>query len=65
MKDVRWNKKNISKTLELQKDGVFLMNHHSMQFSAMEQWYFVIKIVLTYCEKNCSSDQENFLKIRG
>ena len=23
-------------------------------------WYFVIKIVLTYCEKKCSSDRENF-----
>ena len=28
-----------------------------------ETWYFVTKIVLNYCEKkNCSSDQEQFLK---
>ena len=25
-----------------------------------KKWYFVTKIVLTYCEKTCSSDQENF-----
>ena len=25
-------------------------------------WYFVTKIVLTYCEKNCSSDGEKLLK---
>ena len=25
-------------------------------------WYFVTKIVLTYCEKNCSSDREKLLK---
>ena len=25
-------------------------------------WYFVTKIVLTYCEKKCSSDQEKLLK---
>ena len=28
-----------------------------------KQWYFVIKIVLTYCEKFCSSDREKLLKI--
>ena len=28
-------------------------------------WYFVTKIVLTYCEKNCSSDREkNFWNLR-
>ena len=26
-----------------------------------QQWYFVTKIVLTFCEKNCSSDCENLL----
>ena len=31
----------------------------------MGKWYFVIKIVLTYCEKNCSSDQENILKFEA
>ena len=27
-------------------------------------WYFVSKIVLTYCEKNCSSDLEKLLKLK-
>ena len=26
------------------------------------KWYFISKIVLTYCEKNCSSDREKLLK---
>ena len=26
----------------------------------IKKWYFATKIVLTYCEKNCSSDQKNF-----
>jgi hypothetical protein len=25
-------------------------------------WYFVTKIVLTHCEKNCSSEREKLLK---
>ena len=29
------------------------------------QWYFVTKIVLTYCEKNCSSDGEKLLKFEA
>ena len=28
-------------------------------------WYFVTKIVLTYCEKNCSSDREKVLKFEA
>ena len=31
----------------------------------LQQWYFVTKIVLTYCEKNCSSDQEKLLKFEA
>ena len=27
--------------------------------------YFVTKIVLTYCEKNCSSDREKLLKFEA
>ena len=27
-----------------------------------EKWYFVTKIVLTYCEKNYSTDQEKNLQ---
>ena len=30
-----------------------------------QQWYFVTKIVLTYCEKNCSSDREKNLKFEA
>ena len=30
-----------------------------------EEWYFVIKIVLTYCEKKCFSDQEKNLKFEA
>ena len=26
------------------------------------QWYFFTEIVLTYCEKKCSSDREKLLK---
>ena len=33
--------------------------------SKNEKWYFVTKIVLTYCEKKCSSDQENLLKFEA
>ena len=31
----------------------------------MEKWYFVTKIVLTYCGKNCSSDREKLLKFEA
>ena len=31
----------------------------------LEKWYFVIKIVLTYCEKSCSSDREKLLKFEA
>ena len=27
--------------------------------------YFVTEIVLTYCEKKCSNDRENFLKFEA
>ena len=29
------------------------------------KWYFVTKIVLTYCEKKFSSDQEKLLKFEA
>ena len=29
------------------------------------KWYFVTKSVLTYCEKNCSSDLEKLLKFEA
>ena len=31
----------------------------------VNQWYFVTKIVLTYCEKKCSSDREKVLKFQA
>ena len=32
----------------------------------MHEWYFVTKIVLTYCEKKkCSSDREQLLKFEA
>ena len=37
-----------------------VLDHQSNQ-----KWYFVTKIVLTYCEKNCSSDQEKLLKFEA
>ena len=33
--------------------------HILENITAWQQWYFVSKIVLTYHEKNCSSDREN------
>ena len=32
-----------------------------MYFTIAAQWYFVTKIVLTYCEKTCSGDREKLL----
>ena len=29
------------------------------------QWYFFTKIVLTYCEKKCSSDREKLVKFEA
>ena len=31
----------------------------------LQQGYFVTKIVLTYCEKNCSSEREKLLKFKA
>ena len=31
----------------------------------MQKWYFVNKIVLTYCEKKCSSDREKNLNFEA
>ena len=31
----------------------------------MQFWYFATKIFLTYCEKNCSSDQEKRLSFEA
>ena len=35
-------------------------------FGILKHWYFVAKIVLTYCEKKkCSRDQEKLLKFEA
>ena len=39
--------------------------HGRMKHPNMCCWYFVTKIVLTYCEKNCSSDREKLLKFEA
>ena len=33
--------------------------------SSLQKWYFVNKIVLTSCEKSCSSDREKLLKFKA
>ena len=36
-----------------------------LDFNRRDVWYFVTKIVLTLCEKNCSSDREKLLKFKA
>ena len=35
------------------------------KIAVFKQWYFVAKIILTYCKKNCSSDQKKLLKFEA
>ena len=35
------------------------------RYLCMTIWYFVTKIVLTYCEKKCSRDREKLLKLEA
>ena len=35
------------------------------RFLYREKWYFVTKIVMTYCEKICSSDREKLLELKA
>ena len=42
-----------------------ITNNFSLGVFLMLEWYFVIKIVLTYCEKNCSTDREKHLKFEA
>ena len=37
----------------------------TIQIVKQMKWNFFIQIVLTYCEKKCSSDRENFLKFEA
>ena len=58
-----------------QKKQLFRRNYSQKVVTALKSnrvhqfcwniWYFVTKIVLTYCEKNCSSDQEKVLKFEA
>ena len=41
------------------------MSGNSQNYKCPLKWYFVTKIVLTYCEKKKSSDQEKFLKFEA
>ena len=41
------------------------MNLNVVQQIFQQKWYFVIKIVLTDCDKNCSSDREKLLKFKA
>ena len=36
-----------------------------MYYAIKKAWYFVSKIVLTYCEKKCSSDQKKLSKFEA
>ena len=40
-------------------------NSNSFQQQTGKKWYFVTKIVLTYCEKKLASDRENLLKFQA
>ena len=35
------------------------------KIAVFKQWYFVAKIILTYCKKNCSSDREKLFKFKA
>ena len=38
---------------------------YSLEKTKGNNWYFVIKIVLTYCEKKYSSDREKLFKFQA
>jgi hypothetical protein len=63
------------KWVDFSFEGSFLFSCPSSQLSRknvvaeisivlVRYWYFVTKIFLTYCEKNCFSDQEKLLKFK-
>ena len=43
----------------------FFFTFSSSSLLSDTYWYFVTKIVLTYCEKKCSSDQKKLLKFKA
>ena len=44
---------------------ITLVPHKSLMHHDSQKWYFVTKIVLTYCEKKYSSNREKLLKIEA
>ena len=54
------------KQVHITQGKTYSMLYHEMKKEAREtpyKWYFVTKIVLTYCaKKKCSSDREKLLK---
>ena len=56
----------IRKFHELSKEHwVYCQGYNLQTRGNLRKWYFVTKIVLTYCKKNYSSDRENFLKFEA
>ena len=64
------------KWVDFSFEGSFLFSCPSSQLSRknvvaeisivlVRYWYFVTKLFLTYCEKNCFSDQEKLLKFKA
>ena len=48
--------------------SIFLSQFHEsrdLYTCTIKKWYFVTKIVLTYCEKNCPSYREKLLKFKA
>ena len=45
--------------------GNTMDNEKSAKKRIYNKWYFVTKIVLNYCEKNCFSDREKLLKFKA
>ena len=42
-----------------------MLEYPLFKISMIDIWYFVTKIVLTYCGKKCSSDREKLLKFEA
>ena len=57
-------KKQLFRRNYSQKVVTALISNRVHQF-CWKIWYFVTKIVLAYCEKNCSNDREKLLKFEA
>ena len=51
--------------MPLYKLNTFVTSIHGFSDYIQEKWYFVTKIILTFCEKICSSDREKLLKFEA